>query len=70
MRSFDVNNIIQRTVLDDGQIIQGDASTLNQHQLICYANQLYRNNKPEEARSIMQYQHERFMRHNAPKSVA
>jgi hypothetical protein len=65
-----MNEVIQRIILDDGQVIQGRVSILTQHQLISYANQLYRNNKPEEARSIMQYQHEKFMQHDTPNSAA
>jgi hypothetical protein len=65
-----MNEVIQRIILDDGQVIQGRVSILTQHQLISYANQLYRNNKPEEAISIMQYQHEKFMQHDTPNSAA
>jgi hypothetical protein len=60
--------IIPRTQLDDGQIIEGQLGTMTQHELISYANQLYREKRPDEARDIMEYQHGRS--HNPPKEAA
>jgi hypothetical protein len=59
---------VPRTELDDGQTVEGQLDDLTQHQLIGYANQLYRSKRPDEARDVMEYQHERF--HNTPEEAA
>jgi len=59
-------NDIPRTVLDDGQVIQGNLRALSQHQLISYANQLYRQKRKDEARDIMEFQHQKFHHGKAP----
>jgi hypothetical protein len=61
-------NDIPRTVLDDGQVIQGNLRALSQHQLISYANQLYRQKRKDEARDIMEFQHQKFHQRNPPRS--
>jgi hypothetical protein len=60
--------IVPRTELDDGQIVEGQLDAMSQHEIISYANQLYRSKRPEEARDVMEHQHERF--YNPPEEAA
>jgi hypothetical protein len=61
-----MKNDIPRIVLDDGQVIQGNLRSLSQHQLISYANQLYRQKRKDEARDIMEFQHQKFHQGKTP----
>jgi hypothetical protein len=63
-----MKNDIPKIVLDDGQVIQGNLRSLSQHQLISYANQLYRQKRKDEARDIMEFQHQKFHQKNPPRS--
>jgi hypothetical protein len=60
-------NDIPRAVLDDGQVIQGNLRALSQHQLISYANQLYRQKRKDDARDVMEYQHQKFHQRKTPQ---
>ena len=60
-------NDIPRAVLDDGQVIQGNLRALSQHQLISYANQLYRQKRKDEARDIMEFHNQRFHQRKTPQ---
>lgn len=65
-----MGSILEKVVLDDGQVISGPVENLNQFELISWANQLYRQNKKQEARAIMAYQHKRFMSTPVPPKAA
>ena len=58
---------VPRVELDDGQIVEGRLNAMTQHQLISYANHLYRSKRQEEGHEIMRYQHERFHRPEPPE---
>ena len=52
--------------LDDGQVLSGPVGSLTQHELISLANQLLRENKKQEWRAIMEYQHSKFCKNLPP----
>lgn len=53
-------SLLHETTLDDGQVLSGPVGNLTQHELISLANQLLRENKKQEWRAIMEYQHFKF----------
>ena len=52
--------------LDDGQVLSGPVGNLTQQELISLANQLLRENKKQEWRVIMDYQHRKFCKDLPP----
>ncbi len=59
-------SLLHETTLDDGQVLSGPVGSLTQHELISLANQLLRENKKQEWRAIMEYQHEKFCKNLPP----
>ena len=60
--------LLHEITLDDGQVLSGPVGNLTQHELISLANQLLRENKKQEWRAIMEYQHRKFYKDLPPLS--
>ena len=60
--------LLHEITLDDGQVLSGPVGDLTQHELISLANQLLREEKKQEWRTIMEYQHRKFYKDLPPLS--
>ena len=63
-------NPLESITLDDGQVLSGNIKDLNHHEILSLANQLMRNKRKHEARSLMHYQHAKFIKRNTPPEAA
>lgn len=65
-----MSTLLDKIILDDGQVLSGRVCDLTQHELISLANQLLREKKTQEWRKIMEYQHKKFCSDNSPPKAA